>query len=352
MLYLRIFLDEGFLTQVGMDKPRRLMFCGGGSRCIVFVQALVELETAGILTDVKEYWGTSAGSLLALVLAVGMSPLAIQPVLQGTQFHKFRDMDIRNLLSFQTTWGLDDGTSLIAELERVLGLLASPHILMKDLPSLHVVVTDVTARETLVVSGKTHPMVRAVDAVRASMSLPFLYRPYKEPGSGHYWNDGALRANFAWDLLPSDEERRRTLGFCFSQTPVTALTLEKYIFSMVHFDEPRKFARLKADWPFHILWFSHPPFPAWYTRIDAEDLRMLNDAGRTVAHEWMLTQASRSRIEESPPLCAPLHTPPSSSHPDSAIGSSGTPESSALRWPEYPSPLSSGFGRPSRRWSV
>ena len=337
------------------QKPTRIMFCGGGSRCILFIQALVELEKVGYLTDVHEYWGTSAGALIALILSIGLGPTAIQPILQGTQFHKFRDMDIRNLLSFQTSWGLDNGTSLEKEIERLVSLLASSDILLKDVPSLHVVVTDVTARETLVVSGATHPHLRAVDAVRASMSLPFFYRPYKEPLSGHYWNDGALRANFAWDLLPSDEERNKTLGFCFIHTPVPSMTLERYLFSMIHFDEPRKLKKYADLWSHRILWFTHPPFPAWYTRIDVEDIRLLNAAGSKVALDWIqrfLTQPLPSETQESPPWSAPPRTLPLLSHPDSAVGSSGIPESLALSRQEYPSPLSYRSERLSRRWSV
>jgi len=334
------------------DKPQRLLFCGGGSRCIIFIQALVELEKEGFLTEIREYWGTSAGALVALLLAVGVSPVAIQPLVQGTQFHKFRDMDIQNLFSFQKTWGLDDGKSLTAELERVVSLLASPNLLLKDLPSLHIAVTDVTARETLILNGKTHPNIRAIDAVRASMSIPFLYRPYMDPESGHYWNDGALRANFAWDFLPSDEEREKSLGFCFLPSPVSHMTLEKYLFSMIHFDEPRKLARIKRDWSHRILWFVHPPFPAWYTRIDVEDIRMLNEAGHAVAHEWILTHTASVRTEESPPTSVAPRTPPLSCHPDSTAGSSGIPESSALLRQEYPSLPSSRSERLSRRWSV
>ena len=328
------------------------MFCGGGSRCIVFVQALVELEATGCLTDVREYWGTSAGALLALILAINPSPRMIQPIVEETKFHRFRDMDPRNLLSFQSTWGLDDGTSLVTELARVAELIASPNITMKDLPSLHIVVADVTARETLVLSGKTHPNLRAVDAVRASMSIPFLYKPFKDPVTGHHWIDGALRANFAWDLLPSDEERRNTMGFCFLQSPPTHMTLEKYIFSMIHFDEPRKLIQLQQSWSSHILWFAHPPFPSWYTRVNEEDIRMLNEAGRRVAQEWILKQSLPSRIEESPPLSVLPHTQPSSSHPDSTVGSSGIPGLTSSHRMEYPSPPVSLPPRLSRRWSV
>jgi len=334
-------------------KPKRLMFCGGGSRCIVYIQALAELEAAGLLTDVREYWGTSAGAYLAMILAIGASPSKIKPILLETKFHKFRDMDVRNLLSFQTTWGLDDGMSLLHELERIVGLLGRGEVYLRDVPTLHVVVTDLTLRETLVVSAKTHPNVRAIDAVRASMSLPFFYRPYKESLSGHLWIDGALRENFAWNMLPTDEEREQTLGFCFNQPATEPTTLLQYMFSMVHFDEPRKMIDWKKRWNHRILWFPIPPFPAWYSRIDSEDIEMLTESGKRVATEWLLSlDTAASRTAGIPPLSALPNNPPSENRLHFVTESSGILKSSALSPREYPSlpPLQSGLS--SRRWSV
>jgi predicted acylesterase/phospholipase RssA len=333
-------------------QMKRLLFSGGGSRCILFAQALVHLEKANLLHDVREYWGTSAGAFLAMMLAIGLSPTKIHPMILKTQFQKFRDMDVRNLFSFQTTWGLDDGASLIAELERVVSLLAPKDILLKDIPGLHIVLTDVTARETLVMSGITHPHIRAVDAVRASMSLPLFYRPYRDPHSGHWWNDGALRANFAWDLLPSDEEREQTLGLCFLQPDKEIASFLQYMFSMVHFDEQRKQATWLREWSHRILCFPPPPFPAWYSKIDGDDIAMLEETAATRTSEWLTAHTVAGGTGETRRLCGPPNTRPSSSHPAPEAESSGIPKSSASPLPECPSPQSSR-PRPSyRRWSV
>jgi NTE family protein len=335
---------------------RRLLFSGGGSRCILFAQALVHLETAGVLTDVREYWGTSAGAFLAMMLAIGLSPKKIHPMILTTQFHKFRDMDVRNLFAFQTAWGLDDGVSLTVELERVVSLMVSKDILMKDIPGLHIVITDVSARETLVLSSTSHPHVRAVDAVRASMSLPLFYRPYKDPHTGHWWNDGALRANFAWDLLPNDGEREQTLGLCFLQTDKEIASLLQYLFSMVHFDEQRKQLIWLERWKHRILCFSAPPFPAWYSKIDEEDIALLEEMAAAATTSWLLADGNSMRSSqetgETPPSSDPPNTRPLGSHPHSGVESSDTLKSSALLLPEYPSPQSSRSTPSYRRWSV
>ena len=335
---------------------KRLLFSGGGTRCILFAQALPLLEAAGHLKNIREYWGTSAGAFFALLLAVGATPTTVQPMIVSTRFQNFRDIDLHNLFAFQTAWGLDDGAALLGELERVLQTVGvSKDVLLRDVPGLHVVVADITTRETLVLSGKTHPHVRAADAVRASMSLPLFYRPYKDPHSGHWWVDGGLRANFAWDLLPSDEEREQTIGMCLVPYDVNRVdTLTQYMISMVHFDEPRKLNEWKERWQHRVLWFPPPPFPPWYFKIDAEDVALMQEIASTVATEWLARLPTRSASEtgEIPPSSGPPNTRPSPPHPPSAAESSGSPISSASPRPECPS-LQSSQSRPSyRRWSV
>jgi predicted acylesterase/phospholipase RssA len=337
-----------------MFYPKRLVFCGGGTRCIIFVEALVELEKAGILRDVTEYWGTSAGAFVAVVMAIAKSPSKLKPVIETTNFTNFRDMDIANLLNITNTWGLDSGKSLAAEIGRVLDELVagSSSYTLSEVPSLSVVVSDLNRRETLILNGKTHPRVRIVDAVRASMGLPMFYCPYKDPESGNLWIDGALRANFAWNHLPSDAARQESLGFCITKPAKQAPeSLAEYMFSMVHFDEPAKHVTWKRDWPHNILWFSAPPFPAWYMKLNAEDFELLWSSGRDVATSWLSRPTSVGETDESPSLCGPPNIP-LRTHQALPTESSGIP----LSYPSVPggsaAPLPPGERRRFRRWSL
>jgi len=342
-----------------MFHPKRLVFCGGGTRCLIFVEALVELEKAGVLQDVTEYWGTSAGAFVALVMSLAKSPAKIKPVIETTNFTNFRDMDIVNLLNIANTWGLDSGKSLTAEISRVIEELVagSSFYTLSDVPALSVVVSDLNRRESLVLNGSTHPTTRIVDAVRASMGLPMFYCPYKDPESGGLWIDGALRANFAWNLLPSDADRRESLGFCITKSLSQGPTsLVDYMFSMVHFDEPAKHAAWKRDWPHNILWFPAPPFPAWYMKLVPEDFDLLWSSGKDVAVAWLSTAVnimptSGEEIAESrPPSCLP--NIPLLSHQALPTESSGIP----LSCPSWPGgsavPPTPGARQTFRRWSL
>lgn len=288
--------------------PKRLVFCGGGTRCLVFLQGLVDLETKGVLRDVKEFWGTSAGAMIASLYAFTKSPKQIKDIMFHADYQRFRDIDISNLIGMQQTWGLDDGKSLVQEIERVFETIqpGSKGKCLKDMPELNIVVSDITVRETVVCNSKTFPNLRVVDALRASMSLPVFFTPYKHPDSGHMWIDGAIRANFPWHCLPNDEARSEALGFTFEKPFLykTPKTFMEYIFSMIHFDEPKKVASMKERWP-NIIWFQLPPYPSWFMRFQPEDFALVERLGKEGVEQWKdsncLPQALRNPKAFSPP---------------------------------------------------
>ena len=83
--------------------PKRIVFCGGGTRCLVFLQGLVDLEKKGILRNVNEYWGTSAGAMIASLYALTKSANRVKEIMFAADYKKFRDIDVTNLLGIQHT---------------------------------------------------------------------------------------------------------------------------------------------------------------------------------------------------------------------------------------------------------
>jgi hypothetical protein len=204
-------------------------------------------------------------------------------------------MDISNLFSITSSWGLDDGSSLVREVERIFEQLepGTKDKVLRDVPEVNIVVSDLNLRETVVCNATNFPTLRVTDAIRASMSLPIFFRPFVNPINGHYWVDGAVRANFPWAQLPSDEARRESLGFTFEKhTDGSPKTFMEYVFSMIHFDEPKKFKQLKQTWASNILFFPSPPFPPWFLRLKPADYELLETIGTTVAHAWLSNPAS------------------------------------------------------------
>ena len=342
--------------------PRRLVFAGGGTRCLVFVEALILLETAGILERVEEYWGTSAGAFLATLMALGDSVADVRKCMYATDYIKFRDIDVNNLLNINKSWGLDNGDSLMGEIERILELIkpGSSAYVMSDIPNLTFIIANISTHEIILCSAKTHPTLPVIDAIRASMSLPLFFRPYTHKESGHIWVDGAIGANFPWGLLSSDADRYESLGFTFEHGAIkTPTTIAEYIFSMIHFEGPKKIAYLKDKYPKNIVWFPNLPFPAWFMRLQPADFEMLTSIGTAAAQEWLtLNSAPHSYLRYpqgkngSSPSYEDRRNPSPCSPPHHTKQMLGNPKSSDPEPPRDSSQPQSHYMRlADRRWS-
>jgi NTE family protein len=262
----------------------------------VYLQALVDLERRGTLADVKDYWGTSAGALVASLLSLSRSAVKTKALMLNTDYVKFRDFDVGNLLSITTTWGIDDGYALTRQLTSLLETLepGSSKKTLLDVEGLNIVVSDLTSHETIVCNGTTYPSLTLIDALRASMSLPLFFKPYVHVPTGHLWVDGAVRANFPWHVLPSDTARHESLGFSFEKPWMGGpRTFSEYLFSMIHFDEPKKILSYKAKYPRNILWFPTPPYPAWFSTLRPEDFVLIDSIGQATVDRWLTDDSSR-----------------------------------------------------------
>ncbi len=298
----------------GMFLPKRLVFSGGGTRCLIFLPALKRLEATQRLVAVQEWWGTSAGALLAAVMGITKSAIRTHDIMHETEYAKFRDISLLNMVNFTSVWGLDDGHSMVTEIERILEL-AKPggsQLTLGDVSGVHIVVADLNVFETVVCSRNTFPTLRLVDAIRASMSLPVLYRPFQCPVNGHTWVDGGLRAAFPWECLPSKTAREESLGFAFEKSWYAGngpRTFTEYMFSMLHFEDPKLIADHKRMWQRNILWFDSPPFPAWYVHIQEDDRALLETMGYEALDKWLLTEQSHSGSSQIQQSSEVPHTP-------------------------------------------
>lgn len=346
------FVPKGLLEML----PKRLVFCGGGTRCLVYLQALVDLEHRNKLVNVHDYWGTSAGALVASLLALSKSAVKTKSLMLEVDYLKFRNFDIANLFSINTTWGLDDGHALMTQLQSLLELIepGSSKKTLAEIPTLNIVVSDLTAHETIVCNSNTYPSLLLVEALRASMSLPLFFKPFLHIASGHLWVDGAVRANFPWALLPSDEARKEALGFSFEKPWMGGpRTFSEYLFSMIHFDEPKKIQSYKSAYPRNILWFPTPPYPAWFCTLKLEDFVLVDSIGASTVEKWLIADSL------CPPETSgiPLHSSPPDI-PEPVCPTHRTVETSGIPTPSPgpsldSSPPQSHYKRSSfRRWSV
>jgi predicted acylesterase/phospholipase RssA len=218
-----------------MIPPLRIALSGGGMKGIAHVGALEVLEERGLLKSVKEYLGTSAGALIAFCITLGYTLSELRSLCSVLDFSQTQNINIEDILQFPDTLGLDNGKNI----ERFLSVLIRAkgfketitfeefYAIRPNAPRLRIFATNLDTLSVEEFSIKT-PRVPIWLSVRASMSIPLLFTPVKNPETGNFLVDGALISQFPFYFL-SDEEKKQSIGICFN-IQITKEHIEKYTF--------------------------------------------------------------------------------------------------------------------------
>ena len=209
-------------------KPMDLVLSGGGVKFIGLVGAVVALMDAGY--SIKRVSGVSAGSVVAAILAAAskgaqLTGEEIKELAFSVPLHKWRDSGPVPYLG--AAWGLVRETSMYrgdeaydwirSELKN-LGVTSFGDLVIDGdhLPAgprykLVVTVADLTAAQLVRLPwdyqrlyGLDPDEQLVADAVRASMAIPFFYRPVKLTGAGGATStlvDGGVLSNFPIDTF-------------------------------------------------------------------------------------------------------------------------------------------------------
>jgi NTE family protein len=238
------------------------VFEGGGVKGIAFAGAIAAAEKDGGVREWVNVAGTSAGSIVAALLVAGYDAAGLQRILAEAKYPRFADCGIGGkwgggvFNALMRMRGLAPGKYFkewmseqlaASPLAKEIGKteLTFADVRRHDLPPraelpnvtdeqyeratyrLHVIGSEVTSGQMLLMPDAlpnyqdkhgtpfekdTFPIV---DAVRMSMSYPFLFAPvvlYKD-GKPYYVVDGGLLSNFPIWLFDSPKPKRPTWGF-------------------------------------------------------------------------------------------------------------------------------------------
>ncbi|OSC42739.1 patatin-like phospholipase family protein [Mycobacterium decipiens] len=232
-------------AKIRRPKPVDLVLSGGGVKGVGLVGAVVAVMDAGY--TVKRVSGVSAGSLVGSILAAAsngnrLTSHEIKELALSLPYQKFRDAGpIGHLPVLGQAWGLLRDTGLYrgdfahdwirGELKN-LGVTTFGDLALADkqLPEerryrLAVTVTDVTTGQLVRlpwdyrrVYGLDPDEQPVADAVRASMAIPFFFRPVSLTSADGLTStlvDGGVLSNFpidSFDRLDGKPPRWPTFG--------------------------------------------------------------------------------------------------------------------------------------------
>lgn len=199
---------------------KNLVLEGGGVWGIGTVGALQVLEERGLLNAVERVAGTSAGSIVALLLALGYSASEIRAIMDGLDFSMFEDDP--DPLRLVTEYGYFRGAFAL-ELFRgyVRDRLGDPDATFGDLQArggrdLRVFATSLATHELLEFSARTRPGLSLATAVRSSMSIPLFFAAVNL--DGQVLVDGGTVYNYPFFAFGDQSE---TLGIGFAHSSST-----------------------------------------------------------------------------------------------------------------------------------
>jgi len=191
-----------------------IAFMGGGVRGIAFAGTITELENSGY--KFRTVAGVSAGAIAASLIAAGFSGCEIGRELENLDYSKFKTKDyksfgiIRDYINLRQDFGI---YSADAFENWLYNLLAKKGIYtFGDLKNITLKLTtaDIENKRLLVLPDDLHlfgldyKKFSIAAAVRASMSIPLFYEPYKlkdSKGKTHLLVDGGIFCNYPIWLL-------------------------------------------------------------------------------------------------------------------------------------------------------
>jgi NTE family protein len=219
----RILLSLLLSLAMGQLHAQRVgvVLSGGGATGMAHIGVLKALEEHGIPIDYIT--GSSMGALVGGLYAAGYSPAEIDSLFRTDQFrimadggvepefqHFFKqDAPDASLMSLrfdldtalQTSLPTNLRSPVLLDLEQMRGFAPAAALAGYDLDSLFVpfrcVASDITAQRARVFRDGD-----LAQAVRASMSYPFYFKPIRI--EGHLMMDGGLYNNFPSDVMYED----------------------------------------------------------------------------------------------------------------------------------------------------
>lgn len=204
-----------------MNKIENLVFEGGGVLGMAYAGAIDALQDQGLLKDVKNVAGTSAGSLIALLLSLGYTAEELKNIVNSTDFKDFEDH--WNPLRITTKYGIYKGEFLLAFIQKIVadktGNIATTFEELHEsgCRGLKVFACNLNTKSVKEFSYELTPTVKVAESVRASMSIPLFFAAWQFPDGNpdsHIYIDGGTVYNYPINAFGSLDS---TLGFFFKK---------------------------------------------------------------------------------------------------------------------------------------
>jgi predicted acylesterase/phospholipase RssA len=224
-----------------MAKTRHFKNClgvfqGGGCKALAFVGAFREATECGVFFS--QIAGTSAGSIIAALVAAGASPEYLENAILDTKFDSFKQpvdddiagenhafarlisfvstRDVRLTVRFLRRLGLFSSSQIESwvetHLRTLLKVSADKRVTFDDLNlPLHIVATEIGTASPMIWSTESTPAASVSYAVRCSCTIPVYFQPVDKR-----YVDGGVLSNLPAFVLNRSSRRSYEKVLCFA----------------------------------------------------------------------------------------------------------------------------------------
>ena len=181
---------------------KNIIINGGGPTIFNAYGALKQSNLEGVWThdNVESYYGTSAGGILAVILALQYSWEELDDFIIKRPWQHVWKINIMNVYEYYLNKGIF-GTELFddflgplfkgKDLELTITMREFYEIFKKNI---FLYAVNLTTFEITEFSHITHPNMKVLDAVHASAALPILFKPVEY--EGNLYTDGGFLLNY------------------------------------------------------------------------------------------------------------------------------------------------------------
>jgi predicted acylesterase/phospholipase RssA len=194
-----------------------LVLSGGALRAVALLGAIKYLEELNILKNIKQYVGTSAGSIISFLIIIGYSSYEIINMFSNV-INNITDFNLNDFANILDDYGLDDSLRNRSFFEECLyKKINKKEITFLEFTKkfgINLVITgsNLTNRETDYFNVDNFPEMNVIDAILISSCVPLVYKPIKY--NDCLYVDGGLYDNFP--LRYFKQNRTETLGIYVS----------------------------------------------------------------------------------------------------------------------------------------
>lgn len=187
--------------EYNISKHDTLVLPGGGIKGLTILGALQYCFDNFLLTDIVNYVGTSSGSMICYLLAIGYTPTDIITNICCNQI--MEKMQHFDLFAMINNLGATTFTSVYEVLEKLtidkIGYLPTLMDIKQQYNKNLVFITyNLTKNMEECLSYETHPSLPCLVALRMSSNLPLIFENYKY--NNNLYIDGGITNNFAIDV--------------------------------------------------------------------------------------------------------------------------------------------------------